>query len=83
MSNILFLGGVPDERQKRRKRKQENKRQRPHIFARLSPRHPYYLRAWNKAIKTLHVFLVLKQIHPQGTKGSSEGISTNNRRARV
>ena len=49
-----------------RKREQENKRaplfsdSGAHIFVRLSLRHPYYLRAWNRLLKTLFVFFSLK-----------------------
>ena len=51
VSNILFLGGVPDERQKRRKREQENKRHR-RPFLRLS--HALiFLHAFHRVIPTI------------------------------
>ena len=46
-----FFGGVPDERQKRRKREQENKRHRP-PFIRLS--HALiFLHAFHRVIPTI------------------------------
>ena len=50
--------------------------------ARLSPVHPYYLRAWNRLKNAASIFS-LKKIHPQGTRDSAEGIRTNYRWARV
>ena len=57
MLNILFLEGVPDERKKC------SLFQVPRLSrsARVSPVHPYYLRAWNRLKKPLLVFLVLKR----------------------
>ena len=84
---------VPDERQERsffqaslfqiEKARTGVSESRAHIFAPLSPRHPCYLITWNRLQKRCKYFLVLKQIHPQGTRDSSEGISTNHRWARV
>ena len=50
--------------------------------ARLSPVHPYYLRAWNRLKNAASIFS-LKKIHPQGTRDSAEGVRTNYRRVRV
>ena len=68
MSNVLFLWGVPYERQKRRKSEQENKRHRLPFLRQVTSSYfctPFTAssllsRSLEQAIKTLHVFFSLK-----------------------
>ena len=80
MSNVLFLWGVPDERQKRRKREQENKRHRPPFlrFTRSYFCTPFTAssllsESLEQAIKTLHVFFSLKTDSSSGNQRQLRG----------